>query len=117
MIMVNSTPVSLERRHTVAVVVTVAKGYDSPRRLTSGILLGCGAVEARRNGRCGAVAVANAGRCWREQLVDQGWRTILPGTPPAAFAPYASAACASGYTAPTWGRRCPWSTRRASSVS
>src|SRR5215510_3911800 len=40
MIMVNSTPVSLERRHTVAVVVTVAKGYDSPRRLTSGILLG-----------------------------------------------------------------------------
>ena len=28
MIMVNSAPVSLERRHTVAVVVTVAKGYD-----------------------------------------------------------------------------------------
>ena len=24
---------------------------------------------------------------------------------------------ASGYTAPTWGRRCPWSTRRASSAS
>ena len=31
----------------------------------------------------------------------EGWRTILPGMPPAAFALYASAACASGYTAPT----------------
>jgi len=40
----------------------------------------------------------------------RGWRTILPGMPPTAFAAYASAACASGYTAPTWGRRCPWST-------
>ncbi len=42
---------------------------------------------------------------------------ILPGMPPAAFAPYASAARASGYTAPTWGRRYPSSIRRASSVS
>src|SRR5690242_2271685 len=51
------------------------------------------------------------------KLTGQGWRTILPGMPPAAFAPYASAACASGYTAPTWGCRCPSSTRRASSIS
>jgi Sigma-70 region 2 len=51
------------------------------------------------------------------KLTGQGWRTILPGMPPAAFAPYASTACASGYTAPTWGRRCPSSTRRASSIS
>ena len=48
---------------------------------------------------------------------DQGWRTIRPGMPPAAFALYASAAWASGYTPPTWGRRWPSSTRRASSVS
>jgi hypothetical protein len=33
------------------------------------------------------------------QLVAQGLRTILPGMPPAAFALYASAARASGYTA------------------
>ena len=51
------------------------------------------------------------------QPLNQGWRTILPGMPPAAFALYASAARASGYTAPTSGRRCPSSTRRASSVS
>ena len=29
-------------------------------------------------------------RCRVGQLVDQGWRTILPGMPPAAFTPYAS---------------------------
>ena len=51
------------------------------------------------------------------QALGQGWRTILPGMPPAAFALNASAARASGYTAPTWGRRCPSSTRRASSIS
>ncbi len=49
--------------------------------------------------------------------LGQGWRTILPGMPPAAFALYALAAWASGYTPPTWGRRWPSSTRRASSVS
>jgi hypothetical protein len=31
----------------------------------------------------------------------QGWRMILPGMPPAAFALNALAAWASGYTAPT----------------
>jgi hypothetical protein len=51
------------------------------------------------------------------QALGQGWRTILPGMPPAAFALNASAARASGYTAPTWGRRCPSSTRRASWIS
>ena len=51
------------------------------------------------------------------QALGQGRRTILPGMPPAAFALNAWAACASGYTAPTWGRRCPSSTRRASSIS
>ena len=30
---------------------------------------------------------------------------IRPGIPPAAFALYAVTASASGYTAPTWGRR------------
>jgi SAM-dependent methyltransferase len=49
--------------------------------------------------------------------MDHGWRMIRPAMPPAAFAPKASAARASGYTAPTWGRSCPSSTRRASSVS
>src|ERR1700719_3324052 len=51
------------------------------------------------------------------RALGQGWRTILPGMPPEAFARSARAACASGYTAPTWGRRCPSSTRRASSIS
>src|SRR5690349_5943473 len=46
-----------------------------------------------------------------------GWRTIRPGIPPAAFALYAVTASASGYTAPTWGRRWPSSIRRASSAS
>ena len=65
----------------------------------------------------GAVAVPNVGRGRGGQALGQGWRTILPGIPPAAFALNAWAACASGYTAPTWGRRCPSSTRRASSIS
>jgi len=33
---------------------------------------------------------------WAEEGVDQGWRTIRPGMPPAALALYASAAWASG---------------------
>jgi hypothetical protein len=31
-------------------------------------------------------ALANVDRCRGEQLVDQGWSTILPGMPSAAFA-------------------------------
>jgi len=50
-------------------------------------------------------AIASIAALQDEFLADQGWRTILPGMPPAAFALYASAASARGYTAPTWGRR------------
>jgi len=78
-----------------------------------------GLASRRRRpfGRRGAVAVAKVGRGRGGQSLGQSWRTILPGMPPAAFALSASAACASVYTAPTWGRKCPSSTRRASSIS
>jgi hypothetical protein len=79
--------------------------------------------RALRRRLCGGVAVITEGAESRRTASPSwsnegyGCRTTRPGMPPAAFALNALAASASGYTAPTCGRRCPSSTRRASSFS
>ena len=94
-----------------------AAGWLASYRRASPGTPGLASRRRRPFGRRGAVAVAKVGRGRGGQSLGQGWRTILPGMPPAAFALNASAACASGYTAPTWGRKCPSSTRRASWIN
>src|SRR6185437_2992481 len=61
------------------------------------------AVQARPDGTVTHHwTLARTAQFSRLLALDQGWRMVRPGIPPAAFALNASTACASGYTAPTW---------------